>query len=122
MDVTGSLGGFDELDNALGKFEARTERKLALSALRAGGRTLIKFAKQNVPVDDGVLKKSFMTKAGRYRPGEDITLLVGTKGGKKFGWYAHLVEFGTANSKAMPFSGRPLMSTRERSWRLSERI
>ena len=103
MDIGGNLAGFDDLDKALGNFEARTERKLSLTALRAGGRVIIKHAKQNVPIDDGVLKKSFMTKAGRFRPGEDITLIVGTKGGKKFGWYAHFVEFGTANAKATPF-------------------
>jgi len=103
MELAGDLHGFDDLEKSLGKFSERLERQLALGALRAGGRVIIKFAKQNVPIDDGVLKKSFMTKAGRFSPGREILLQVGTKGGKKFAWYAHMVEFGTATTKAQPF-------------------
>ena len=105
MQADFKLTGFDELHKALGKFTERTERQLSMTALRAGGRVVIKNAAQNAPVDEGLLqdKNSWMSKAGRYRPGEDITLIVGTKGGRKFGWYAHLVEFGTAHSRARPF-------------------
>jgi len=105
MLTEGKLEGFDDLHKALGKFSERTERQLVVTALRAGARVIIKHGAENAPVDEGLLsdRKSWMSKAGRYRPGEDITLIVGTKGGRKFGWYAHLVEFGTATARARPF-------------------
>jgi len=105
MEIDANLRGFDALEKALGKFSERTERQVAVTGLRAGGRAVIKYATQNAPVDDGLLadRKSWMSKAGRYHPGHDIGIKVGTKGGKKFAWYAHLVEFGTAKAKAHPF-------------------
>ena len=105
MDITANLSGFADLEKALNSFSERTERQLVINSLRAGGRVIINHGADNAPVDDGLLsnRKSWMQKAGRYRPGQAIALKVATKGGKAGPWYAHLVEFGTSTTKAQPF-------------------
>ena len=61
---------FESLDKALSQFEERTERQAVLGALRAGGRVVIRYAKENAPEGQShTLEKSFMSKAGRFRPG-----------------------------------------------------
>ena len=103
-DFDMNLTGLDDVHKALGKFGMRTERNLVIKGLRAGGSVINRYARKNAPVGSkSKLKKSFMTKAGRFRPGREVVLQVGTKAGKKFAFYAHLVEFGTAHSRPRPF-------------------
>ncbi len=105
-DLDMSLSGVDELNKALGTFGMRTERNLVIKGLRAGGKVVILHATRNAPSGrEGKLrsKKSYMTKAGRFRPGREVVLHVGTRKGKNMPFYAHLVEFGTAHSKPEPF-------------------
>ena len=104
METVAKIEGFDELTKALDNFSIQTERRIVHQALRGGARVIIKYAKENVPEGhSGRLKKSFMTKAGKSQRGKGHTLLVGTRRGKTFGFYAHMVEFGTATARARPF-------------------
>ena len=117
-----NLTGLDEVHKALGKFGMRTERNLVIKGLRAGAKSVIFHATRNAPSGrKGKLKnkKSYMTKAGRFRPGREVVLRVGTRKGKGMPFYAHLVEFGTAHSKPEPFL-RPALD--ENGPRIIEKI
>ena len=104
MDVVANITGFEGLTKALDAFSVQTERKLVQDGLRAGGRVIIKHAKENAPEGlSGKLKKGFMTKAGKSQRGRGHVILVATRAGKGGPFYAHMVEFGTATTKAQPF-------------------
>lgn len=92
------MEGFGELEKALSALPERVERNVLRKALRAGGRKIIKRARQNIKDKTGTLSKSLGIKVKRTRKGSMVGIEVGARSGKKQkydGFYAHMVEFGT---------------------------
>jgi len=83
------IAGGRELDEALKRLPAKMQANIMRAALRAGAAVLRKAVQENVPVQDGALRKSIKVSA-RIK-GDEASAKVTTKL-----WYAHFVEFGTA--------------------------
>ena len=85
--------GLEELHRALAALPTNIEKNIMSGAIRAGLNVLKKRAQANVPINQGVLKKSIKvsvsTKFGRVK-GK-------LKAGNNFAWYAHIVEFGSGS-------------------------
>jgi HK97 gp10 family phage protein len=103
-----NIKGGAELQRFLNQLPVKVEKNIMRAALRAGANEIKEDAVQNVPVQDGDLKRSIRvsTRAKRGR----VTASV--KAGDKKAWYWHFVEFGTAahtikarNGKRLFFSG-----------------
>lgn len=82
--------------------------KLAKKVLRKGvnasATPVLKAARRNAPVGEGTLKKS-LSKRTRSYPAA-VATIVGPK--SKAAPHAHLIEFGTAHSRARPFLRRAI--------------
>lgn len=91
MDITRFKGG-KELQDALNQLPAKIERNVMRSALRQGANVIRNQARQNVPVEDGDLKKSIKVST-RARGGKTTATL---RAGDKRAFYAHMIEFGVA--------------------------
>lgn len=88
----------------IGRLKTAMERKILRKAIGKGLIPIRKLAKQNVPVDEGLLKKSIKSKVTKMVSGKVYVdpKIVNEKGDKP-AKYAHLIEFGTKHSKAEPF-------------------
>jgi HK97 gp10 family phage protein len=99
-----NLKGGAELQKFLQELPVKLERNIMRSALRAGAKVIADEAKQNVPVDDGDLKRSIRvstnTKKGK--------VTASAKAGDKRAWYWRFVEFGTAAHTIKGKNGNPL--------------
>lgn len=80
--------------------------ELERAALKEVGKFLRKEVKSRVPVDQGTLKKN----VGTWVKRKDASLQIGTytrdRARRKryiYAYHAHLVEFGTRNTRARPF-------------------
>lgn len=89
MDITRFKGG-KELQEALNQLPAKIERNVMRSALRQGANVIRNQARQNVPVDDGDLKKSIKVST-RARGGKATATL---RAGDEKAFYAHFIEYG----------------------------
>ncbi len=115
---------FLQVQKALEKLPATLQRKVVVGATRAAATVIAKDARENVPVDTGLLKKSIAVRSVPKKETEanhvkfyvvplskNYVSGVLTSGGAKFGtvkfdkrvYYAHMVEFGTENMAARPF-------------------
>jgi HK97 gp10 family phage protein len=106
MDMNYKFDGGKELEKVLRSMDAKTSRKFAIKAMRAGAKPIVAAARANAPVNSGRLRRAISVKA---KPkSEGVGIEIGVKRGKesndpKGAWYAHLVEFGTKFMPAHPF-------------------
>lgn len=107
------IEGLADLHKVLQTLPEELEKKVLRNALRAGASVMKKAAQDQVPVESGALRKSIKVKTsarkGRYRLKANIVA------GDKGAYYAHMVEFGTAEhmikpakKKALSFGGKPV--------------
>lgn len=98
---------------------AKVNKKILLAAFRKGAKPLIKESRQNVPVDEGDLKRSIGTVTAKPKNRNKAAVRVGPRIGKAKnakGYHGHLIEFGTAprKTKSGKFTGstpaNPFMS------------
>lgn len=90
-----SISGGRELDMFLQQLPLKMEKNILRSALRAGANEIKGPIQQDVPVDEGDLKRSVRVTT-RVRKG---TVYAYVKAGGRRAPHAHLVEFGTAAHK-----------------------
>lgn len=87
-----NIQGGKELAAFLQALPLKVEKNIMRSALRAGAGIIAKEAKQNVPVQNGELRKSIRTGSNAKKGKVEATVKVGSK---KV-WYSRFVEYGTA--------------------------
>jgi len=100
--------GLKELTKALKKFPDNIQKNVMVGAIRAGAKPIIKRAKELVPVESGLLKKSIRVRKRRVPKGSTEIKFSVHAGGevKSFGtraYHAHLIEFGTSKMSPKPF-------------------
>lgn len=88
----------------LDRLKTSIQRKALKKAIAKGLVPIRNIARQNAPVDEGLLKKSIKAKVTRMISGKVYVdpKIVNEKGDKP-AKYAHLVEMGTKNMNARPF-------------------
>lgn len=92
------IKGLAELQAALDTLPAKIQANIMRGALRAGAKVMATAAKDAVPVRTGNLKSTIRVgtrNQGHTAMARIIAGRVGVKG-KASGFYAHMVEFGTA--------------------------
>jgi HK97 gp10 family phage protein len=92
------IEGLEELDKAVRKLPQNVQKRVLKGALRAGGRVIVKSAKQKVRKKTGTLRKSIHLKTGKSRDGAKVFVAT-----KPEAFYSHMVEFGTSKMQARPF-------------------
>ncbi len=97
-----TVKGVDELLKALKQFPQNIQKNVLKGAVRAGAASLVKEAKANVPADTGNLKKSIGVVEVKSKKPQYVQFKVTSR--KGFGWYAHMVEFGTLGKRDEPLS------------------
>lgn len=98
------ITGLSEMNDLLQQLPAKIEANVLRGALRAGQKEILEAAKANVPVQSGDLRASLRIKT-RSKKGEVSATLVA---GNKKAYYAHMVEFGTAQHFIKPKRARSL--------------
>ncbi len=114
---------FAQVKRALEKLPGVIQQRVVVGATRVAAKVIADEAKQNVPVDTGLLKKSIGvakakkadTKEGHIKfyvvpkskvSGTAKVSVNGVTGKLKYktnAYYAHMVEFGTSKMAARPF-------------------
>ena len=110
MDVDMKIQGSEILIKALKTLQEKAEKEIGFKALAAGGRELIKIAREKAPKNTGKLRRSFGTKQNKKRINE-ITMSVGIKRGKQYAYYAHMIEFGTRAHTVKAVNKKALANT-----------
>jgi HK97 gp10 family phage protein len=100
-----TIFGGRELDDFLQQVSVKVEKNILRSALRAGANEFKKDAQQQVPVDEGALRRSVRVST-RAKKG---TVYAYLKAGGRKAPHAHLVEFGTAAHKITAKKGSALV-------------
>jgi HK97 gp10 family phage protein len=100
-----SIIGGHELDAFLQQVSVKVEKNILRAALRAGANEFKEDARQQVPVDEGDLRRSIRVST-RAKKG---TVYAYLKAGGRKAPHAHLVEFGTAAHKIMAKKGSALV-------------
>lgn len=117
MELEFNLFGASELEKVFEALPARFRDRVVATAVRAGASTLRKAARQNIVSDGsvrtGMLWRSIAVKVKRYNSrgviwagvGADRKIVGTDENGKRIvpANYLHLVELGTAHSRARPF-------------------
>ena len=113
--------GAKNLDKLLDALPAQMSKRVVRGSLLKSAQPILRAAKRNVPVRTGDLKKSLAAVKGGKREERrgEVKVLIGARRSKRFrGFHAHLVEFGTAKTKAQPFLGPALIQNRQRQRRI----
>lgn len=100
-----AITGGRELDAFLQQVSVKVEKNILRAALRAGSNEFKKDMQQNVPVEEGDLRRSIRTTT-RAKKG---TVYAFVKVGGRRAPHAHLVEFGTAAHKIRAKKGSALV-------------
>lgn len=130
--ITWKLEGQDKVLAKLANLKGSLIRRIVRQALNKAATPILKTAKQSVPVDTGLLKKSLGRKSKTYKSGTLMQIIgarsgfktpvgVNRKGRTKYQnptQYLHLVEFGTSRSEAKPFLGPALSSHIDQTQRI----
>lgn len=90
-DSSETIRGGRELAQFLQQLPVKVEKNIMRAALRAGAAVLREAARNNVPVDDGLLRKSVRVSTNSKHGVVTATV----KAGDKKAFYAHMVEYGT---------------------------
>jgi len=89
------LSGGQALDALLRTLPEKMQKNVMRSSMRAGAKVLLDEVKQNIPIDQGVLRATARI-TGRNTPqGPYVSVKVGGKYKGNDAWYARLVEYGT---------------------------
>lgn len=103
------IEGAKELDLKLSSLPLKVSKKIAMTALRSGGKIIMERAKMLCPVVTGFLQKSIKIRVPRRKKRNEAVILVGV-GGEGFGgraggkaFYGAFVEFGTSKMGANAF-------------------
>jgi len=99
-----NVKGLSDLNKLLNEFPAKVEGNIMRGAMRAGAKVFEDRAKQLVPVKSGSLRDSIKVRTRSKRGRVSATVSAGDK--KAF--YAHMVEFGTAQHFIKPKSRKSL--------------
>ena len=103
-----------KLLDSLKQFPQNIQNNVLVGAVRAGAKPLVDAAKANVPVDTANLKKSIGINRKKTKDKSQVWFTVSPrKGGKKDGFYVHMVEFGTSKMAAQPFM-RPAFESQDK--------
>ena len=103
------IRGAKELNLKLSRLPFKVSKKIAMTALRSGGKIIMNRAKMLCPVATGFLQKSIKVRVPRHKRRNEAVILVGIDsvpmGGRmgKKAFYGAFVEFGTSKIKANPF-------------------
>ena len=108
------IRGAKELNLKLSRLPDKVSKKIAMTALRSGGKIIMNRAKMLCPVVTGTLQKSIKVRVPRRKKRNVAVILVGIDsvpmggrmGGKAF--YGAFVEFGTPNTTP-PRAANPFM-------------
>lgn len=87
-----AVSGLADLKKALDQLPAKIEANIMRGAMRAGSKVMAEIAKEQVPVDSGDLRRSIRVTTRSRRGQVSATV----RAGDKKAYYAHMVEFGTA--------------------------
>lgn len=98
------ITGLVELNALLQTLPAKVEAKILRQGLRAGQKEILEAAKSRVPVASGALRASLKIKTSSKRGVVSARLVAGSK----TAYYAHMVEFGTAQHFIKPKRARSL--------------
>lgn len=105
---TTNISGLAELNELLQTLPAKIEANVLRAALRAGQKPILDAARENINDRTGALSKSLRIKTQNKKGAISATLVAGSKKA----YYAHMVEFGTAqhfikpkNRKSLFFAG-----------------
>lgn len=117
MEFKAKVEGALEIEKALGKLVIKIEKNISRRAVGAAAKVLISEMKSRVPTRTGTLKRSIGMKRMKIR--KTVTVIIGPRTGNarrqregkngriikgSDGWYGHLVEFGTLNSRTRPLA------------------
>jgi len=106
---------FLKMKKSLKKLPLQAKEKLLTGATRAAANVIKDEAKDNVPVDTGLLKRSIKTVKGRKKDNGlyEIKYYVAVKSKVKYtqlktkytgsAYYARMIEYGTIKMAAQPF-------------------
>uniref|UniRef100_A0A193SD31 Phage protein, HK97 gp10 family n=1 Tax=biofilter metagenome TaxID=1070537 RepID=A0A193SD31_9ZZZZ len=92
------MHGLVELKKALSTLPDKLEKNILRGALRAGGKEFQTAARQAAPVKTGKLRDSIKVRTSAKRGRVKATIVAGDKNA----FYAHMVEFGTAQHFIKP--------------------
>jgi HK97 gp10 family phage protein len=87
--------GLSDLQKLLDTLPAKMEANVMRGALRAGAKVVLAEAKQNVPVDQGILRDGLKISTGTKKG--VVKASIKAKG--KHGYLAHWMEYGTKPHK-----------------------
>jgi HK97 gp10 family phage protein len=93
--TTTHVKGLKELQALLNTLPAKMEANVMRSALRAGAKVVLEEAKQNVAVDQGILRDGLKISTGIKKG----TVKAAIKAKGKHGHVAHWIEYGTKPHK-----------------------
>lgn len=94
----------EKLLDSLKQFPKNIQKNILVGAVRAATKPLVEAAKDYVPVDKGILKKSIGVHRKKTKDKSQVWFTVSPrKGGKYDGFYGHMVENGTSKMAAQPF-------------------
>ena len=93
-----TVSGLIDLQKMLDTLPAKIEANVMRGGLRAGQKEFLAAAQENVPFQSGDLRNSLRIKTSKRKGKVTATL---TAGDKK-AYYAHMVEFGTAQHFIKP--------------------
>lgn len=96
--------GFKELDELLKTLPAKVEQNILRGALRAGQKPILDRARLEINSRSGDLSRSLRIRT-KSKKGEVTATLVA---GDKKAFYAHMVEFGTAQHFIKPKTAKSL--------------
>ena len=113
VEISTEIRGIKELARDIDKLSASFGRTTLRTALRNGGKPVVKTAKAHVAVDEGDLKRALIGKAKVDRKGEGQVRIGARRGGKFKGYHAHFIELGTSKQPAQPYL-RPALDENER--------
>lgn len=88
-----TIQGDKALQKLLKKLPDKVTRKVTRQAINAAANPVLKAARANAPVDEGVLKTSLAKKVKTYTKSQSIVAIIGPR--SKEAPHAHLVEEGT---------------------------
>jgi HK97 gp10 family phage protein len=94
MEVTIDTSQIKVLQNFFDDLSTIDQRKIFMSSFRKAAKPLVDKAKADAPFKTGQLMRSI----GTIELPQEIAILVGAKltgGGKKSGWYGHILEVGS---------------------------
>ena len=96
------IKGAKEMENLLKQLGPNVASRVGDQALRAAAKPIVEEMKRLVPVRTGALRDSIVVLSEKRRKGDnERVVLIGFR--RPVSRRAHLVEFGTATSRAKPF-------------------